>query len=78
MSMTVDEVKERKIKLERDIRDLMVEFEKDTDTFCSYVSFERKVSKDARKNEISKVIDVPEPERDGPIANVTADLRFDL
>jgi len=78
MAMTVDEVKRRKIKLEKDIRSLVIEFEKDTDTFCSYISFDRKVSKNAKKNAAVREVAVPEPERDGPVANVDVDLRFDL
>jgi hypothetical protein len=78
MSLTIDEVKKRKIDLEGNILKLVQSFEKETDSFISYISFERKVSKNTKKGHISEAIAVPEPERDGPIANVTADLRFDI
>jgi len=78
MSLTIEEVKKRKIKLEKDILTLVTSFEDETKSFVSYINFERKISKDVKDNDISKNICVPEPERDGPIANVTADLRFEL
>ena len=78
MSLTIEQVKGRKVKLEGSILKLMQDFEKETEAFASYISTERKPSKKAKKDDISGSIEVPEPERDGPLINVTVDLRFDI
>ena len=46
MSLTIEEIKKKKITLESSILKLVKEFEKETDTFISYINFARKVSKD--------------------------------
>ena len=72
MSLTIDEIKKKKITLESGILKLVQAFEKETDTFVSYMNFERKVSKDTDHPS------TPEPERNGPIENVDVSMRFDL
>ena len=78
MSLTVEDIKKRKIKLESAILKLVQFFESETDTFVSYMNFERKVSKKVKGNDISYSVPVPEPERDGPIENVNVEMRFDI
>jgi hypothetical protein len=75
MSLTIDEVKKKKIKLESDILKLVQAFEKDTDSFVSYIEFERKVSK-GKPQRLEYA--VPEPQRDGPVENINVNMRFDI
>lgn len=77
MSLTIDEIKKKKIELESGILKLVQGYEKETGAFVSYMNFERKISKDANKAE-SLHYCTPEPERDGPIENVDVSMRFDL
>jgi len=74
--MTIDEIKERKIKLESDILKLVQDYEEETGSFVSYIDFERMITRDSKSQYIEKAI--PEPERDGPIENVNVSMRFDL
>ena len=78
MSLTIDEIKKRKIKLESDILKLVQAYEEETESFVSYINFERSVSKKVAENDISKSICVPEPERNGPVENIDVNMRFDL
>ena len=52
-SLTVEEVKKRKIQLEKDIMDLLQDFEKETGTRLGYVDVQRK--SDDEGSEISPV-----------------------
>lgn len=76
MSLTIEEIKKKKITLESSILKLVKEFEKETDTFISYINFARKVSKDENAKNYHQAI--PEPERSGPVENVDVNMRFDL
>ena len=76
MTLTIDQVKEKKIKLESDILDLIKEFEDETKTIISYINFSREVTKDEKGYE--SPVCIPEPERQGPVNNVEASLRFDI
>lgn len=75
-SLTIDDVKKKKIELESSILKLVQAFEKETDTFVSYIDFERKPTK-SENDRLAKTI-MPEPERQGPVANVSVNMRFDL
>jgi len=75
MSLTIDDVKKKKITLEGAILKLVQEFEKETDSFVSYINFERKISKNEKDTLHGAT---PEPERQGPVKNVDVNLRFDL
>ncbi len=74
MSLTIDEVKKKKIDLESAILKLVQGFEEETEAFVSYINFERKPSK-LRE---SYNTPLPEPNRDGPVENVDVSMRFDL
>ncbi|MBU2249565.1 MAG: hypothetical protein KKD77_22655 [Gammaproteobacteria bacterium] len=76
MSLTIDEVKKMKVKLESQILDLLTSFEKETQSYASYINFERKVSKKSKKEQDN--MPISEPSRNGPIINVTVELRFDI
>jgi len=76
MALTIDEIKEKKIKLESDILKLVQAYEKETDCFVSYIDFERKTTK-SEKDRLAKV-PMPEPERKGPVENINVNMRFDL
>lgn len=78
MSMTVDEIKKSKVDLESSILKLLNKFESDTKTYISYISTERKRIKSKKRNSIDRYVDVPEPERRGPLVDVNIDLRFDI
>lgn len=75
MSLTVEEIKKKKIELESAILKLVQEYEKETDTFVSYISFERRLSKEDKKYVESPL---PEVNKDGPVENINVDMRFDL
>jgi len=75
MSITIEKVKEKRIKLESDILKLVTNFEKETGTITSYINFSRKT---ALGKESNSPICVPEPEREGPVKNVEVSLRFDI
>lgn len=78
MSLTIDQIKEKKIELESSVLKLLQDFEKDVDTFVGYIDTERKPSKKTKKNDISNSVEIPGPERDGPLINVNINLRFDI
>ena len=69
--LTIDQVKKMKIVMEGKILKLVQDFEKETKSFVSYVSLDRRIGKGSE-------VCCPEPERDGPIANAEVSLRFDL
>lgn len=76
MSLTVDEIKKKKIKLESDILKLVQAYEKETECFVSYIEFERKNTKNADDKLAATCM--PEPERKGPVENINVAMRFDL
>ena len=78
MSLTIDQIKKKKIKLESSVLKLLQDFEKDASTFVGYIDTERKPSKETKKNDISDSVAIPEPERDGPLINININLRFDI
>ena len=75
MSLTITEIKKKKIELESAILKLAQAFEEETGSFVSYMNFERAVSKEAKEH---PVYDMPVCERKGPLENVDIDMRFDL
>lgn len=75
-SLTVEEVKKRKIALESAILKLVQDFEKETDSFVSYIDFQRKNTK-SKGDKLANTI-MSAPERRGPIENINVDMRFDL
>lgn len=77
MGLTVEQIKKKKVTLETDILNLVQGFEKETNTYISWINTQRKVSK-SKKDDPEHTCCVPEPERQGPLVNVNIDLRFDL
>ena len=77
MSLTIDEIKKKKITLESSILKLVQDFEKETDSFVSYLNFDRAISKDKKVSEAAHTY-TPEPERKGSIENIDVSMRFDL
>ncbi len=75
--MTIEQVKERKIKLESKILKLFKDFEKETASFVGFVDTRRKPRRKSNKKSIDHEV-MPEHERDGPLMNVNIDLRFDI
>jgi len=70
-SMTIDEVKKAKIKVESDVLKMIKEFEKDTGTRISYISIDR----DYGENE---AVSVPSRGKPGPVKNVDMNMDLDL
>jgi hypothetical protein len=75
-SLTIDEVKKKKIDLESAILKLVNSFETETGTFVSYIDFERKTTK-SKEDKLAQTV-MPEPERQGPVENINVNMRFDL
>lgn len=75
-ALTIDEVKKKKIDLESQILKLVQAYEKETGSYVSYISFERKPTKSA-EDRLAKTC-MPEPERRGPVENINVEMRFDL
>lgn len=75
-SMTIEQVKNARTKLESEILKLFNSFEKDTGSFIDYTSVRRKISKKKSKTE-DYGLAYPE-ERNGPIENIEINLRFDI
>ena len=78
MSLSIDQVKKKRVTLESSVLKLLQDFEKETDTFTGYIDVERKPSKKTKKSDISNSIAIPEPERDGPLVNVNINLRLEI
>ncbi len=76
-SLTIDDIKKRKIDLESAILKLVQAYENETGSFVSYINFERKVSKGVKEVETAHPC-TPEPERKGPVENIDVNMRFDL
>jgi hypothetical protein len=72
--LTIDQVKERKLQLEKDLRARLKKFEKDTEVFVDYIHIERKMTKGKPK----RGEEVYPIERNGPIVNVDVNMRIDL
>ena len=72
-SMTIDDVKKRKIQLEKDILKMLQDFEKDTKVYVSYTNFKRKNDRD-----METAVDVPTSPKRGPLVNVTVEMDLDL
>jgi len=68
-SMTIDEVKKAKIKVESDVLKLIKDFEKDTGVRISYINIDRDYGEDAK---------VSEPSRGKPGAVKNVDMNMDL
>uniref|UniRef100_A0A6M3J9X8 Uncharacterized protein n=1 Tax=viral metagenome TaxID=1070528 RepID=A0A6M3J9X8_9ZZZZ len=68
-SMTIDEVKKRKIQLEKDVLKLLQEFETETGVRTGYINFDR-----------GETDDVPVPTRGntGKLRNVDINMELDL
>lgn len=75
-SLTIEEVKKKKIALESGILKLVQEYEKETGSFVSYISFERKPTKKEEDRLANSIM--PEPERKGPVENINVEMRFDI
>jgi len=75
--MTIIEVKEKKIQLEKDILVLLKKYESDTGVYVNYMNLERKRNKDEGR------LDEPETassKRSKPkeLVNVNVDMELDL
>jgi len=77
-SLTIDQVKEKKIELEGAILKLVQDYEKETGTFVSWIEFERKITKEESDRLAGCHCATPEPERKGPVSNINVSMRFDL
>ena len=75
-SLTIEEVKKKKIALESAILKLVQAFEDEVGSFVSYIDFQRKPTKSSQDKLAS--VPMPEPEKRGPIENINVDMRFDL
>jgi len=75
-SLTIDEIKKKKIALESAILKLAQAYEEETGSFVSYIEFERKPTK-TKEDKLAQTC-MPEPERKGPIENINVSMRFDL
>ena len=75
-SLTIEEVKKKKIALESGILKLVQAYEDETGAYVSYINFERKKTKRADDRLANTVM--PEPEKRGPVENVNVEMRFDL
>ena len=71
-SMTIDEVKKRRIKLESDILDLMKSFETDTKIRVGYINVQRK------ERGIHDECPTIEKFKPGPLKNVDVSIDFDI
>lgn len=67
--LTIEDVKKKKIQLEKDILKTIQDFEKECGVKISYISLNR-------SSESTEA--VPEPRREGPIKNVNASMELDL
>jgi hypothetical protein len=75
-SLTIDEVKKKKISLESSILKLVQTYEEETGSYVSYINFERKKTK--KPNDRLAETIMPEPEKRGPVENVNVEMRFEL
>jgi hypothetical protein len=77
-SLTIEEVKEKKIELESSILKLVQSFESETGSFVSYIDFERKITKRETDRLAKASCCIPCEERKGPVENININMRFDL
>lgn len=68
-SMTIKDVKEKKIEVEAEILKIIQEFEQESEVRITYISLDRET--------YEKTAEVPE-ERRGPIQNVDMNMELDL
>lgn len=68
-SMTIKEVKERKVEVELEILGIINDFEDETDVRISYLSLDRGSIEDSKETAV---------ERRGPVKNVELSMELDL
>lgn len=75
-TLTIEEVKKKKIALESAILKLVQAYETETGSFVDYIGFQRKTTKSTS----DKLAEVPmhKAERRGPVENINVSMRFDL
>lgn len=73
-NMTIDEVKKAKIKLEKDVLELLKTFESETGVYTSYMNFRRKEDKDT----LNGVQSVEDNVKRGPLVDISINMDLDL